>query len=279
MTSTASEGTAATSGTPVPARAPVDWGVGQYEQVAVTLIPAAEELVTASGICSGERVLDVGCGTGNAALIAARSGARVTGVDPAARLLDIALKAAQEEDLDARFLSGEAASLPLLDDGFDAVLSNFAVIFAPDPAAAITEMVRVLVPGGRIALTAWVPGGVIGQYTSTAMGLVLDVLGAPPPPPPFPWHDRAALAAAFAIHAMTVTTEQHRLAFTDESPEAYLENSRSHPMSVAGLALLQRAGRLEQSRQQLLQILQDGNEDPAAFRGTSSYIVAIATMQ
>ncbi len=84
-----------------------------------------------------------------------RAPAPVTGVDPAARLLDVARKAAQEEDLDARFLSGEAASLPLLDDGFDAVLSNFAVIFAPDPAAAITEMVRVLVPGGRIALTAW----------------------------------------------------------------------------------------------------------------------------
>src|SRR5882757_10553132 len=104
---------------------PIDWGTGRYEETAGQLLPASEAVVEAARVRAGERVLDVGCGTGNAALLAARAGARVIGVDPAARLLEVARAAATAEGLDAAFVEGEAAALPLDDASADAVLSVF----------------------------------------------------------------------------------------------------------------------------------------------------------
>ena len=259
---------------------PMDWGRGRYERTADALLPAAEAVVSVAKLLSGQRVLDVGCGTGNVALIAARAGLHVTAVDPAARLLDVAHALAQREGLDVQFLPGEAASLPLPDGSFDAVLSNFAAIFAPEPAAAIAEMVRVLAPEGRIVFSAWLPGGAIGQLNATAMDLVRNALGAPVPPAPFPWHDQAALTALFAAHGMTITIEQHEIVFTDASPAAYLEAERtSHPMAIAGFEVLERAGQTELARERLLRILEEGNEDARAFRSTSRYVVVTGSGQ
>lgn len=256
---------------------PMDWGRGAYELTAAALTPAAEAVVLAGGVRPGQRVLDVGCGTGNAALIAARAGARVTAVDPASRLLDVARAQARREGLTIEVLSGEAASLPVPDRRFDAVLSNFAVIFAPDPTAAVAEMVRALAPNGRVVFSAWLPSGAIGQMNAAAMDMVRRALGAPAPPTPFPWHDQSALAALFAAHDMTVTVEQHELAFTAASPQHFLEAQRtSHPMAIAGFEVLQRLGQAEPAHARLLRILQEGNEDASAFRSTNRYIVVTA---
>ena len=113
-----------------------DWSVGRYEETAARLLPVAERLVEQAALRAGECVVDVGCGTGNAALLAARRGARVIGVDPARRLLEVARRRAGAEALDISFLEGEAATLPLGDESADVVLSVFAVIFAPDAEAA-----------------------------------------------------------------------------------------------------------------------------------------------
>lgn len=137
----------------------LDWSVGRYEQTAEQLLPAARVAVEHAAPIKGEHVVDVGCGTGNAALLAAAQGARVTGVDPAKRLLEVARELAKERKLDATFVSGEAAALPLRDGEADVVLSVFGVIFAPDPGAAATELTRVARPAGRIILTAWIPEG------------------------------------------------------------------------------------------------------------------------
>lgn len=136
----------------------VDWGVGHYEQTASQLLPAAELLVEQAAPLAGTRVVDVGCGTGNAALLAAARGARVTGVDPALRLLEVARRRAAAAALEVTFLTGEAAALPLPDNSADVVLSVFGVIFAPDPQAAAAELARVTAHDGRILLTAWIPG-------------------------------------------------------------------------------------------------------------------------
>ena len=77
-----------------------DWGVGHYERTAEVLLPAAQVLVDVAALRSGERVLDVGSGTGNVALLAAAKGAHVTAVDPSERLLGVALAAARERNLD-----------------------------------------------------------------------------------------------------------------------------------------------------------------------------------
>lgn len=167
-----------------------DWSVGSYEQTAEQLLPAAHVAVDRAAPAKSEHVVDVGCGTGNASLLAAARGARVTGVDPAERLLEVARELAKERELDAIFVSGEAAALPLGHGEADVVLSVFGVIFAPDPGAAATELARVAGPSGRIILTAWIPEGAISELARASRQAAMDALGAPPAPQSFAWHDR-----------------------------------------------------------------------------------------
>jgi SAM-dependent methyltransferase len=254
-----------------------DWSLGHYEQIAEHVLPAARVAVDRAAPAEGEHVVDVGCGTGNASLLAAARGARVTGVDPAERLLEVARKLARERGLDATFVAGEAAALPLGDGEADVVLSVFGVIFASDPAAAAAEMARVAGRAGRIVLTAWIPEGAISELARAARRAVMDALGAPPEPPPFAWHDRAALAGLLGPHGFEVEIAQERLAFTASSARDYLEvESGEHPLWVAGRAVLEPLGRLDALREQALGILERRNEDPDAFRVTSRYVVATA---
>ncbi len=255
----------------------LDWGLGRYESTAERLLPAARVVVDSAVLQAGERVVDLGCGTGNAALLAAACGAEVTGVDPAARLLDVARARAASEGAKITLLSGEAASVPLDDASADAIVSVFAVIFAPDAVAAAAEMSRVVTVEGRIVFSAWMPQGPMFEFTSAAGEAVRQAMGTPPPPPPFAWHDRDAMSVLLAPHGFTVEVEEHSLSFIDSSPAAYLDGeSRDHPMAVAGLAVLEGLGQAEALRDRLLQILIAGNEDPAGFRTTSRYVVAKA---
>src|SRR6266508_4578451 len=86
-----------------------DWSIGRYEHTAAQLLAAAEAVVERAAPLACERVVDVGCGTGNAALLAAARGARVVGVDPAGRLLEVARDEADARGLEVMFLPGEAA--------------------------------------------------------------------------------------------------------------------------------------------------------------------------
>ena len=110
----------------------VDWGVGRYERTAAQLAPVAGVVVERAAPQPGERVLDLGTGTGNAALLAAARHATVIGVDPAARLLEVARARAADAGLDATFELGEGAAIPVESGTIDATVSVFGVIFAPD---------------------------------------------------------------------------------------------------------------------------------------------------
>ncbi len=254
---------------------PVDWGVGRYERTAEKLLPAAQVLLDAAALRPGERVLDLGCGTGNVALLAAAAGARVTAVDPSPRLLDVTRAAAQRMDLDVLCEIGEAAAVPSPDASFDCLLSNFGVIFAPDPDAAAAEIARVLRADGRALFTAWLPGGAGGALSVAAQELVRAALGAPPASPGFAWHDEPALEALFSRHGMNATVESvHELVFTAVSPHAYLEAQRtSHPIAVTGFEVLQQRGKADEAYGHLLKVLTEHNEDQQAFRSTSRYAV------
>ncbi|MFN2536964.1 MAG: class I SAM-dependent methyltransferase [Mycobacteriales bacterium] len=258
-----------------PTPATLDWGIGSYERTAELLLPAARFLVEKASPQPGERVLDLGCGTGSAALLAAASGAHVTAVDPSPRLLEVARDAAARQGLTLTCELGDAAALPASDKGFDCLLSNFALIFAPDPDAAVAEIVRVLDDEGRALFTAWLPGGGIGAFASTAQELVRAALNAPPDDPGFPWHDADAVTTLFARHGMRLSSQDRaELAFTASSPEEYLEAERvSHPMAVTGFQILQQLGQAEQAQQRLLEVLTAHNEDPVGFRCTSRYVV------
>jgi len=237
------------------------------------VLPAAEVVVARAEPLAGKVVVDVGCGTGNAALLAASLGARVIGVDPAPRLLEVARAEAEARRLDVTFVPGDAAALPLEDASVDAVLSVFAVIFAPDVTAAAAELSRVT-RDGPIVLTAWIPGGPISEV----IRLGRETLGARPGPPPFPWHQWEALEELFHPHGFGIEIEEHRLAFTGRSPSAYLDAEiESHPLLAAEREILERHGLAGDVRMRMLSVLEAANEDPTGFRVTRRYVVATAT--
>src|SRR5215472_15417919 len=134
------------------------WTAGDFGKLAPHIQHEAEEFVDRIGLKPGMKVLDVGCGTGNQSIPAARAGAIVTGVDIAPNLLVQAEARAKDEGLIIRFLEGDAEALPVDDGEFDVVMSMFAAMFAPQPKVAAAEMMRVCRPGGLIAMANWVPG-------------------------------------------------------------------------------------------------------------------------
>ena len=253
----------------------IDWGLGCYEETARRIEPAARVIVEHAAPAAGERVVDVGCGTGNAALLAAERGASVIGVDPTPRLLGVARQQAAARDLDVTFACGDAAALPMADGEADVVLSVFSVIYAPDPRPAAAEMARVTSFGGRIVFSAWIPSGPISEAMSAAGEAVRNALDDPPTAPPFPWHELDGLTELLGPHGFKVTIDEKRLAFTAPSPRAYVDELDCHPATIAGEAVL---GPRESQvlRDRILTIYEAGNEDPDAFRVTSSYVVATA---
>ena len=250
----------------------IDWDVGQYEGMAVELEPVAEHMVSLAHVRRGERVVDLATGTGNAALLAARAGALVTGVDSAPRLIDVARGRAVTEGLDASFVVGDMQALPFEDASFDLALSVFGLIFAADPSRAFDDMIRVLDPAGRALFSVWVPAGPIDAMVATFGRAVAATTGRRPRR--FAWHDADAVGALAARHHAHVQIHEGRLRITAASPEAYLEaNEQAHPVSVAGRPVLERAGTYDEVRNEALRILREGNEDPQAFRVFSPYRV------
>ena len=253
----------------------MEWGAGRYELIAEQLLPASQVVVEQAEISPGERVVDVGCGTGNAALLAAERGAIVTGVDPAQRLLDVGAATAAERGLEVSFVLGDAADMPLEDDSTDVVLSAFGVIFAPDPAAAAAEIDRVNAPAGRVLLAAWIPGGAISDAVRLGRQTVAEILDRPPPAPPFPWHEHESLTELFGPHGFSVSLTEHSLAFGAPSVDEFMSvEGENHPLAIAARPILEGAGRADEVREGMRRIYEDANEDPDGLRITSCYAVA-----
>jgi ubiquinone/menaquinone biosynthesis C-methylase UbiE len=227
----------------------------------------------AAGATAGDRVLDVACGTGNAALAAARRGAAAVGVDAAADLVELATRRARGLDGDVRFVVGDALDLPVEDASFDAVVSVFGVIFAPDPDRAAAEVLRAVRPGGRIALTSWVPAGPIN-----ATGRLLwSAVSAPPSDPPR-WGDAAWASQILTRHgAREVGVAEQALAFTAASPPAWFAEAEEHHPVWRCCRRQTAEERWAALRDESVQLLADANEDPNGFRTTSRYLVVTAT--
>jgi 2-polyprenyl-3-methyl-5-hydroxy-6-metoxy-1,4-benzoquinol methylase len=162
------------------------WMAGNYGLVAKHLEQGAEEFIARLALKPGTRLLDVACGNGNLAMLAARAGAIATGVDIATNLLEQARARAKSEGLAIQFDEGDAEQLPYDNSAFDVVVSMFGAMFAPRPELAAAELVRVCRPGGRIAMANWTPAGFAGQMFKTVGKHV-----PPPPniPPPSQWGD------------------------------------------------------------------------------------------
>ena len=176
------------------ARQRVAWASGDYALIGTTLQIVGETLAEACDLRTDERVLDVAAGNGNATLAAARRGCHVVSTDYVGALLERGAERAAAERLPVSFQEADVEALPFGDASFDAVLSTFGVMFAPDQAKAAAEMLRVCRPGGRIGLANWTPEGFIGQLFKT--------LGKHVPPPagvpsPLLWGNEAHLHSLF----------------------------------------------------------------------------------
>lgn len=208
----------------VKAKQRATWSSGDYSVVGTTLQIVGEALCEAIDLRSGERVLDVACGNGNAALAAARRFAKVTGVDYVSSLLDRAGARAAADGLPLDLREGDAEALPFPDGAFDVVLSTFGVMFAPDQERAAREVVRVCRHGGRIGLASWTPDGFVGQ--------MFKVVGSYVPPPaglrgPALWGTEARLAELFGTAARELRPQRREFTFRYRSAAHWLEVFRT----------------------------------------------------
>jgi SAM-dependent methyltransferase len=182
-------------------RAAVAWSAGAFEEIADSIGDVHASLIEALAPQPDERWLDVACGAGHVAQLAAAAGARVTGIDIAPRLIEVAKARAAAGGYEIDYRVGDAESLDVPVESFDVVSSSFGMIFAPDHDAVAREVARVLRPGGRLGFSAWTPDSTIGD--------MLRMLGQfqPPPPPgagiPLAWggeqHVRDELANDFEL--------------------------------------------------------------------------------
>jgi SAM-dependent methyltransferase len=149
--------------------------------------PTAARLVKFARVRSGQRVLDVACGTGVVAITATYAGAQACGIDLTPELIERARENSRKGGLEIDWREGDAEQLPYEDRAFDVVLSQFGHMFAPRPDVTVAEMLRVLKPGGTIAFSTWPPE----LFTGRMFALVGRYL--PPPPagvsPPPQWGD------------------------------------------------------------------------------------------
>ena len=196
MTSTTGSITGSTADQQLKAKHRALWASGDYPAVAAELIPAlGPTLVQACGVRAGQRVLDVGAGSGNAAIPAAATGAEVIASDLTPELFIAGRRIAAQRGLELAWEQGDAEALPYPDESFDVVLSCVGVMFAPHHETAADELLRVTRPGGTIGMINWTPEGFIGNLFKT-MGPY-----APPPPagatPPPRWGDEQHVRELF----------------------------------------------------------------------------------
>ena len=197
------------------------WAMGNYPSVVTDVVaPLGPILVDAAGIQPGDLVLDVAAGSGNAAIPAARAGARVIASDLTPELLETGQKLAAEAGVQLTWETADAEALPYGDSEFDAVLSCLGVMFAPHHQTSADELIRVCRPGGTIGLLSWTPSGFIGQMFAT-----MRPYAAPPPPgaqPPPLWGSEDHVRELLGDRVEQVRTETRTLRVTHyTSPEAF----------------------------------------------------------
>ncbi len=135
---------------------------GSYAGLSATIAPAAARLVAAAGLLGGELVLDVGAGDGTVSMMAAHAG----GVPVACDLSAVQLGRARDRVADLRAVRADVERLPFADACFDAVLSSFGAVIAPDPDRTAAELFRVCAPDGFVGLTAWPPDSFLGEMNA-----------------------------------------------------------------------------------------------------------------
>jgi SAM-dependent methyltransferase len=221
------------------------WAAGDYPSLAQHISHVGERLVASTGVEPGTRVLDVACGTGNAARPAARTGANVTGLDLVPKLLDAGRRKAESEGLEIEWVEGDAEELPFEDGRFDRVFSTFGHMFAPRHRRTADEMARVCRDGGAVAICCWTPEGTVGDVFGASASFM-------PPPPDFAefpllWGTENHVREMFP-DATDFTFERHSATIEWESAGSFADyfSERFGPLVTARAMLGERFAELHE---------------------------------
>jgi SAM-dependent methyltransferase len=233
------------------------WAAGDYDALSGYIADVGERVAGRAGIGPSMRVLDVACGTGNAALPAASAGAAVTGLDLVPKLLEQGKAKADAAGLEIEWVEGDVEQLPFEDASFDRVLSTFGHMFAPRHRRAADEMARVCRPGGAIVTATWTPEGVFGALSAASA----DLLPSPPEyasPPPL-WGREDHVRELFGAVATDLEFERHLNRIEWDSLDGFADYfvDRFPPLVTARAMLGERFGEL---RKRLIDVWGEFNE-------------------
>ena len=251
------------------------WESGDYTDVADRfVIPVGRAALEAADLGPGTDVLDVAAGSGNPAIAAAQTGARVTALDLAPSLLVIGRRRALDAGVDIDFVEGDAEALPFDDDSFDVALSVVGVQFAPRHEVAARELARVVRPGGRIVLCSWTPRGFIGQFLKT----VAPRMPKPPEgvsPPPL-WGDEAHLRELFAPAGVQFEFERRHTDFRYGSAAGFVDYmAYQYGPVLKARERLSRDGTWDELRHDLVALCERHHIGVDGFCAPSEYLLAV----
>jgi SAM-dependent methyltransferase len=201
------------------------WATGDFAVIAWNTVFPGELLCEAVELRAGQKVLDVATGSGNAALSAARRGCEAAGIDYVPALIERARERAAVERLPARFEVGDCEEIPYPDGSFDALLSVYGSMFAPNQEKAAAELLRVCRRGGRIGMANWTPAGFWGQ-TFRLVGKYL-----PPPEglrPPPEWGTEKRLRELFGGGTSSIHIAERSALFRYRDSGHWIEVFRTY---------------------------------------------------
>jgi SAM-dependent methyltransferase len=249
------------------------WDSGEYSALSPFIAEVGELVVARAGLTKGMRVLDVACGTGNAARPAARAGANVTGIDLVPKLLDAGRAKAAAEGLEIEWREGDVEALPFDDGQFERVFSTFGHMFAPRHQRTASEMARVCGRGGAIVTATWTPEGTVGAIFKASASYM------PPPPdyasPPILWGREDHVREQFADVATSVAFERHVNVIAWDSMDEWADffMDRFGPMVTARKML---GDRFAELRAQVVDIWTKANQaTDGRVRIPQEYLVSI----
>jgi 2-polyprenyl-6-hydroxyphenyl methylase/3-demethylubiquinone-9 3-methyltransferase len=255
------------------------WAAGDYTRVAEQLTGVSAAVVEAAGIGAGMRVLDLGAGSGNTALLAAGRGAEVTAVDLTDDLFGTCRQRAAAAGVTVTWAATNPEDLPFGAGDFDRVLSAVGgpLAMAPNQRRVAAEMVRVCRPGGVLAMASWTAEGLVGQ----AARVIASYLPPPPPgaPSPWAWAGEDSVKALLGPFGYVPTLARRMATFRYRSPESYLSYLEEvHGPTIVALRLAARQGRRAELSAGLFELYSGANtatDGTLAFE--QEYLLATAT--
>jgi ubiquinone/menaquinone biosynthesis C-methylase UbiE len=251
------------------------WMSGDYDLFSRYLEPDARVFYESLDVPSRCQLLDVACGSGQVALLAAHDGVYATGVDIAPNLIERAKARAKAENLHARFVEGDAEDLPFEDASFDVVTSLFGVMFAPRPELVARELLRVCSPGGTMAIGNWTAEGFIGQMFKT----IAKFIAPSGMPSPLLWGNEPAVRERLGHGVSDLKMTRRQYSFTYPFPPVdVVEFFRQYygPMNRAFSTLAEEDGRrLRNELEALWSIHNRGGDNLTVVKSEYLEVIAI----